>query len=59
MRSMEVFYMDTRVLSNGETSFFFFTMGYDGRNWQVHQIITSNTVVSLSFSTKIVVQLSN
>jgi hypothetical protein len=31
----------------------------DGQNSQVHQIVTSNKQVSLSFSTGIVVQLSN
>jgi len=31
----------------------------DGQNWQVHQIVTSNKLVHLSFSIAIVVQLSN
>jgi len=31
----------------------------DGRNRKVHQIVAINKVVSLSFSTGIIVQLSN
>jgi len=31
----------------------------DGRNWQVHKIVTDKKIVSLSFFTGTFVQLSN
>jgi len=32
---------------------------FDRRTWQVHQIVTSNIVVSLSFSIWTIIQLNN